>query len=1309
MAGEIKQVMSFDTSGAVKAIDALDTRLGTFGSSLGMLAGQLQTFSENASKAFKLGDTTKNIGNVNKALNKLGTGAGIQGIQRVGEGLTEAGNKAETSRQKFDSLFQDTAKNATQAGDAVQKGFGKQATKSVTGFGDTVQTAATKVQSNFGRVGVAMSQLGTRVRTGMGSAQKAVANFAETGGKNFKGLIISFQTFARIISTQVIIRAFSQLQQALSASVQDNIKFQRSIREIGTILPDAERNADHLAQAVRGISDAFNLPLGDVAEGLYQTVSNQIGNAAESILFLQEAAKFSKVAVASLTDSVNLLSGVLNAFQRDASDASIISAQLFKTIELGRTRASELANSLGRVIPVMRSLGVTTSETFAAIATLTIQGQKTSEALTQLRGAANALLKPTKATQKALAQLGFDSAEALIAARGLAGAFQSLRGQTDGSLEAFAKLVPRVRGMNAALSLTGQGADRFEANLRKIDAAAQDTLDQEFKFVFEHNAEAVSISMNKLANVFADDLGGALNDSLAAIGRWTGGIETVRVIAKTLAPVFIGAAAALALYAGGLAAATIATKIFTAFTTKATLAMGAFATAAVGLGVVVGVYLLAKAAANAYAEGVENARQRMIDANEAQEQSLARTLAAERELENNRFRRLNSQVQEEIALFNKFHKARLDGAKKTNDDIIKDQERVVGNVISATQAILKATEGRVKSEKQLRTSAISNFTSLTNDLADLQFKNDNKKLKDLQKFSNLEQRATELASQGRQQLGAATTEADAAAARAILDRAEGFTQEASSLAEQLEHKKALQRSEDLAVTVLQQKIDGEKALAIAAGQRVANEAARAKAQRQELVKLLNLAQAVKDTPGLFDDAGAPLRGDALTKAVKSREDALKNFQDAIVGAEAFDISDLVEISKLSLDVEKELSRVQIQSLTMSDKAALDLHKSLEFVLKDFEASFGGLVIKLELATGLDIETPKETSQALNRLIPQARQLAEVQGKIVIAQNKIANTASEAAKSYGLLSKGFDRNTSLAARNRLFITKSAIATKESGRRVTDTTKQFAFLYNRMRQLSKEAILVAQAGGQIDLTDLENTLLTINQLPTPDAFNEQVPEMTVLIGSLREIVALQQGINKTRAAGEATGVGSFETQTKNTAEAAKVLEEKYGEAADKVKEAADAQAKVPGQVSASTTALGGMNQALAFGVSATAQILSNLRQASQISFAAPQATQTAATGGMMHFAQGGGPRGTDTIPAWLSPGEFVVPARQARRFYPQLQAMTAGVQPIYRQDGGSVTNVGDINVTMGSGNQSDQATGRNIARSIRRELRRNTSQL
>jgi ribosomal protein S9 len=127
-------------------------------------------------------------------------------------------------------------------------------------------------------------------------------------------------------------------------------------------------------------------------------------------------------------------------------------------------------------------------------------------------------------------------------------------------------------------------------------------------------------------------------------------------------------------------------------------------------------------------------------------------------------------------------------------------------------------------------------------------------------------------------------------------------------------------------------------------------------------------------------------------------------------------------------------------------------------------------------------------------------------------------------------------------------------------------------------------------------------------------------------------------------------------------------------------------------------------------ALADAMWSVAMASQsVAAPAPAPVLTAAHGGIAwKFLASGGPAGTDVIPAMLSPGEVVINAASARKFAAQLTAINAGVHPVYRSEGGSVTNIGDINVTVNGGGTSRQ-TARSIAAELRRELRRGTATL
>jgi len=127
------------------------------------------------------------------------------------------------------------------------------------------------------------------------------------------------------------------------------------------------------------------------------------------------------------------------------------------------------------------------------------------------------------------------------------------------------------------------------------------------------------------------------------------------------------------------------------------------------------------------------------------------------------------------------------------------------------------------------------------------------------------------------------------------------------------------------------------------------------------------------------------------------------------------------------------------------------------------------------------------------------------------------------------------------------------------------------------------------------------------------------------------------------------------------------------------------------------------------SAAASAMWDLAAASMSVQTPAAAPELSAHGGRVgRYLAAGGPMGTDVVPAWLSRGEYVMNAQATSQFASQLVAMNAGVQPAYHSEGGSVTNIGDINVTV-KGGETGRRTARSIAVELRREMRRGTATL
>ncbi len=253
---------------------------------------------------------------------------------------------------------------------------------------------------------------------------------------------------------------FIAIKQGFQEAFDSAIKFQTQVAEIGTISTKDFGGAEGIAKTVKDISDAFNLPLNTSAEGYYETISNQIGNAAKSQEFLAGSAKLAKAGVTGLDQAVNLLSGTLNAYGIDASKTEAVASKYFETVRLGRVRVEDLANTMGRVLPQARQVGVGLDEVLAMITSVTISGVKPAEALTQIRGVINALAKPTDDLKNAFKELGVTSAEEGVSVYGLGGLLKKLASTTDGTQAGSPSCSPTCAASTVPSSLV---SSRFKA------------------------------------------------------------------------------------------------------------------------------------------------------------------------------------------------------------------------------------------------------------------------------------------------------------------------------------------------------------------------------------------------------------------------------------------------------------------------------------------------------------------------------------------------------------------------------------------------------------------------------------------------------------------------------------------------------------------------------------------------------------------------------------------------------------------------------------------------------------------------------
>jgi TP901 family phage tail tape measure protein len=385
------------------------------------------------------------------------------------------------------------------------------------------------------------TQVAGRFPTLVGKGVEQLSDKTKVATKSTKDLLLSWHSLVRLFGVQLLHQAVSAFVRGLKEGVKTAQELQKRIGEIQTISQDMPMASGEWLSGLRDLSDAWGLDIMDQAEAAYQTLSNQVAKGAETFEFLAEANRFAVTAVSSTSDAVNLLTAALNAFDIDVSQTDKVAASFFKTIELGRVRASEMSQTFGRMAVPAHQLGISLDELNAATATGTIQGVQFSEVTTLIRNVLLKLIRPTSAMKEFFHELGVNTGQAAIAAYGFNGILAKLEEKTGGSAHELGNLFGRIRAITGAMLFAGKGFEKYEENLNKI-TKAQKSYDEATEYIMEKAGKKLEIEMNKIKNFFLVDMGDTILTALSDVtGGFEGFLDVIKFFAESVVPIAITA------------------------------------------------------------------------------------------------------------------------------------------------------------------------------------------------------------------------------------------------------------------------------------------------------------------------------------------------------------------------------------------------------------------------------------------------------------------------------------------------------------------------------------------------------------------------------------------------------------------------------------------------------------------------------------------------------------------------------------------------------------------------------------------------
>jgi TP901 family phage tail tape measure protein len=297
--------------------------------------------------------------------------------------------------------------------------------------------------------------------------------------------------------------------------------FQTATTELVTGAGESEKNIGMVRNGLLSLAPALGSTPTDLAKGMY-LIESAGYHGAQGLQVLKAAAEGAKVGAADMSTVSNALTTALHDYNIPASQATAVTSALVATVAAGKTHMEDLANALGRVLPVASALKLPLQNVLGSVAALTNAGYTARLATTNLSSAVLSLTSPSAKAAKIMGDFGISSQQLINImrdpSRGLSSAFQLIVDQVGkrfpaGSanyITALKDMTGTTAGLKVALDLTGQSGNAVLANTKAIGQAMQNGQGQ---------VQGWS-TVTKELSFQLDSLKGAGSSALVGLGDW---------------------------------------------------------------------------------------------------------------------------------------------------------------------------------------------------------------------------------------------------------------------------------------------------------------------------------------------------------------------------------------------------------------------------------------------------------------------------------------------------------------------------------------------------------------------------------------------------------------------------------------------------------------------------------------------------------------------------------------------------------------------------------------------------------------------
>lgn len=508
--------------------------------------------------------------------------------ERALEAFENTGTAADGALSKVSRTATQTAKSADTATDSVDDlssaiGDYEKATGQAADSAENLSEKTTETEKNLDEAAEAARKASEEVEKFGDKSEESGKQSEESSKKSRDGI----KELQGVLVSAGIAATLNEIKNGFFDCSEAAAQFETSTAMVATIADTSQKSLSSISKEVRSYSNETGEAASDMAEATYQAISASV-NTADAAAFAGTATKLAVGGFTSATTAVDVLTTAINAYGLAASDATQLSDYLITTQNLGKTSVDQLAQSVGKVIPLASAYNVQMDNLSSAYAVLTANGIATAESGTYLKSMLNELGDTgSDVSEVLLNSTGKTFAQLMEQGYSLGDVMAMLGDAVDGDSTAFNALWSSTEAGIGALSLFNAGADKYNSVLDSMRTSAGAT-----EKAYSTMADTTDKSKQRMENSFNNlkiSVGDVLNPALTQVYEGFTSVFAGMSDFVNEYPAVVAAISAIAVGVGGftgaLAAynlATTAAKFVTeAFT--ATLAANPYVLAAAGI------------------------------------------------------------------------------------------------------------------------------------------------------------------------------------------------------------------------------------------------------------------------------------------------------------------------------------------------------------------------------------------------------------------------------------------------------------------------------------------------------------------------------------------------------------------------------------------------------------------------------------------------------------------------------------------------------------------------------------------------------